>query len=105
MSLRSRATSKLVIPHPTSPPRLLWLATTASHYGDIAFQKMTPINDGEKDVVPMRIPFIPMRILFSRFASAGRVGSAGKKWEPLKPVLVFLLMMRLNAPFKTFFPS
>jgi hypothetical protein len=64
---------------------------------------MTPINDGEKDVVPMRIPFIPMRILFSRFASAGRVGSAGKKWEPLKPVLVFLLMMRLNVPFKTFF--
>jgi hypothetical protein len=53
----------------------------------------------------MRIPFIPMRILFSRFASAGRVGSAGKKWEPLKPVLVFLLMMRLNVPFKTFFPS
>ncbi len=82
-----------------------------SHFGDIAFRKMTAINDGEKDVVPMRIyvpmriPLIPMRIPFSRFASAGRVGSAGKKWEPLKPVLVFLLMMRLNAPFKTFFPS
>jgi hypothetical protein len=66
---------------------------------------MTAINDGEKDVVPMRIyvpmriPLIPMRILFSRFASAGRVGSAGKKWEPTKPLSVLLFLTRPVALF------